>query len=179
MNTLRKQILVGLAALSMGAAALGVQAQTAPAEGRHGHAATQEQRQAKRADFMAERQAKLHDALKLTSAQEPAWNSFINAVKPQPQADHQDRAAWASLSAPARMEKMIALSKERTARMEQHLQALNTFYAVLTPEQKKVFDQHAMRGMGQHFGHGGHGGEHGGQGGHHGQAADQQGAQQG
>jgi Spy/CpxP family protein refolding chaperone len=174
MNILRKQILIGLAALSMGAAALGVQAQTQPAEGRHGHAATQEQRQAKMAEFMARRQAKLHDALKLTSAQEPAWNTFINAVKPQQRADRPDRAAWAALSAPARMEKMIALSKERTARMEQHLQALNTFYATLTPEQKKVFDQHAMRGMGQHFGHGGHGGH----GGHRGNAAGQQGTQQ-
>jgi Spy/CpxP family protein refolding chaperone len=57
------------------------------------------------------------------------------------------------------MEKMIALSKERTARMEQHLQALNTFYATLTPEQKKVFDQHAMQAMGGK--HGGHRGHHG------------------
>jgi Spy/CpxP family protein refolding chaperone len=175
MNTLRKQILIGLAALSMGAAALGVQAQTQPPEGRHANAATQEQRQAKRAEFMAQRQAKLHDALKLTSAQEPAWNTFVNAIKQQPRADHQDRAAWASLSAPARLEKMIALSKERTARMEQQLQALNTFYAVLTPEQKKVFDQHALRGMGEHFGHGGHG-MHGG---HRGHGMGQQGAQQG
>jgi Spy/CpxP family protein refolding chaperone len=48
--------------------------------------------------------------------------------------------------------------------MEQHLQALNTFYATLTPEQKKVFDQHAMQAMG---------GKHGGHRGHHGQEVQQ------
>jgi protein CpxP len=62
------------------------------------------------------------------------------------------------MTAPARMEKMIAMSKERTARMEQHLQALNKFYATLSPEQKKVFDQHTLHAMGEHgWGHGGHG----------------------
>jgi Spy/CpxP family protein refolding chaperone len=165
MNTLRKQILIGLAALSMGAAAVGVQAQAQAPESRHGHAATAQQRQEKMAEAMAKRQAKLHDELKLTSAQEPAWKDFVNAIKPAPMADRPDRAAWAAMSSPARMEKMIALQKERTARMEQHLQALNKFYATLTPEQKKVFDQHTLhamgeRGWGHHGGHGEHGMHH-------------------
>jgi protein CpxP len=158
MNTLRKNILIGLAALSMGAAAIGAQAQAQAPDGRFGHAATQEQRQAKMAEHFAKRQAKLHDALKLTPAQEPAWNAFSAAIKPAPHAARGDRAAWASLPAPARMEKMIARSKERTAQMESHLAALNTFYAVLTPEQKKVLDEQAMRGhRGGHRGHDGHG----------------------
>jgi Spy/CpxP family protein refolding chaperone len=156
MNTLRKQILIGLAALSMGAAAVGAQAQTQAPEGRHGHAATMEQRQAKMAEHRAKRLAELHDALKLSSSQEPAWNTFVNATKPAQKANRQDRAAWASLPAPARMEKMIELSKERTARMEQHLAAVKTFYATLTPEQKKVFDQQTSRGMGDEH-HGKHG----------------------
>jgi Spy/CpxP family protein refolding chaperone len=167
MNTLRKQILIGLAALSMGAAAVGAQAQAPSPEGRHGHAATAQQRQEKMAEFMARREAKLHDELKLTSAQEPAWKEFVNAIKPAPLADRPDRAAWAGMSSPARMEKMIALSKERTARMEQHLQALNKFYPTLSPEQKKVFDQHTLNAMREHgWGHGGHGG-HDGHGMHH------------
>lgn len=158
MSTLRKQIMIGLAALSMGAAAVGAYAQAPAPEGRFGHAATQEQRQAKMAEFVAKRQAALHDALKLSPAQEPAWTVFVNATKPVPHADRGDRAAWASLAAPARMEKMIALSKERTARMEAHLAALNTFYATRTPEQKKVMDQQALRGFGgRHGGHRGHG----------------------
>ncbi|MFL6675434.1 MAG: Spy/CpxP family protein refolding chaperone [Massilia sp.] len=157
MNTLRKQILAGLAALSMGAAAIGAHAQTQAPEGRHGSAANMEQRQAKMAEFRAQRQAKLHDALKLNGSQEAAWKNFVSATAPAPRGEHMDRAAFASLPAPARMEKMIALSKERTAHMESQLAALNTFYAVLTPEQKKVFDQNTMRGFdGKHHGHRGH-----------------------
>jgi Spy/CpxP family protein refolding chaperone len=42
--------------------------------------------------------------------------------------------------------------------MEQRLAALNTFYSVLSPDQKKVFDDKAAR-MQSRFGrHGGHGG---------------------
>jgi Spy/CpxP family protein refolding chaperone len=71
---------------------------------------------------------------------------------------HGDRAAWAGLSAPQRAEKMIERQKARTAAMEQRLAALNTFYSVLSPEQKKVFDDKAAR-MQSRFGrHGGHGG---------------------
>jgi Spy/CpxP family protein refolding chaperone len=51
------------------------------------------------------------------------------------------------------MEKMIAMQKQRTAEMEARLPALNTFYAVLTPEQKKTFDHQGMH----HHGHEGHG----------------------
>jgi Spy/CpxP family protein refolding chaperone len=40
--------------------------------------------------------------------------------------------------------------------MEQRLGALNSFYAVLTPEQKKTFDEKAARFQGRFGGHGGH-----------------------
>jgi len=152
MNTLRKNILIALAVLGMGSAAVAVQAQTAAPEGRYGHAASQEQRQAKMAEFFAKRQAKLHDALKLSAAQEPAWSAYQAAIKPVAMGTPEDRAAWATLSAPQRLEKMIAMAKQHTAAMESHLTALNTFYAVLTPEQKATFDAAA-----KHHGRGGHG----------------------
>jgi Spy/CpxP family protein refolding chaperone len=61
---------------------------------------------------------------------------------------------------------MIERQKARTAAMEQRLAALNSFYSVLSPDQKKVFDEKAARmqsHMGRHGGHGGwqHGGERG------------------
>ncbi|WP_020655701.1 Spy/CpxP family protein refolding chaperone [Massilia niastensis] len=176
MNTLRKNIVIALAALGIAGAAVGVQAQTqAPAaDGRHGHALTVEQRQAKKAEFRAkhaqaraEHQAKLRDALKLTPAQQPAWDAFVASMTPDrkgERAGRPDRAAWDSLSAPQRMQKRIDMQKERTARMEARLSALNSFYTVLTPEQRKVFDEQSKQRHGgrHHRGHGhGHGMMHG------------------
>lgn len=65
---------------------------------------------------------------------------------------HGERSAWANMTAPARMEKMIGMAKQHIARMETHLAALNTFYAVLTPAQKQAFDEHAKLGHGHHRG---------------------------
>lgn len=141
MNQIRKHLLTGLFVVGVGGLAATAQAQTAGAvqQGRHAHAASAEAFQAKFAEQMAKRQAALHDALKLTPAQEPAWTAFVNATKPVAHAPV-DRTGAASLSAPERMERMIAMHKERTARMEAHLAAVKTFYAQLTPEQKSTFD---------------------------------------
>jgi len=184
MNTLRKQILVALAAVGFAGAAF---AQTAAGttaapvqEGRHGHAVTAEQRaahQAKRAEFRAKhaerqaaRAAKLRADLKLTSQQEPAFAAFLAAGKPAARPQGQaagkapgERARFAALPAPQRMAHVVERQKQRTARMEARLAALNNLYAVLTPEQKKVFDSQPTRGgFGKRHG-GGHGGP-----GHHG-----------
>lgn len=154
MNTLRKQVLIALTVLGMGGAAFAAQAQTAAPEGRHGYAASEEQRMAKWGEYFAKRQARLHDALKLSPAQEPAWAAYQAAIKPAAMGMgmHGERAAWAGMPAPARMEKMIALAKQHTAAMESQLAALNTFYAVLTPAQKKVFDENTLGGRGHHRG---------------------------
>ena len=175
MNTLRKTLLTGLAALSLGGAMLGAQAQTQPQNqtqaSEHGRKAapTKEERQARHAEFEAKRAqriARLHDELKITPAQENAWNTFVASMKPVQRAggEHGDRASWAGLTAPQRAEKMLAMQKARTAAMEQHVAAMNSFYSVLSPEQKKVFDDKAAH-MQHRFGrHGGmHGDMHGGQ----------------
>lgn len=170
MNTLRKTLLTGLAALSLGGAMLGAQAQSPTPDTHQKAQPSKEERQARRAEFAAkraqkraERVAKLHAALHITPAQENAWNAFVASMKPAQRAHgpHGDRAAWASLSAPERAQKMIERHKQRTAVMEQRLAALNSFYSVLSPEQKKVFDEKTAR-MQARFGHhrGGHGGWH-------------------
>lgn len=175
MNTIRKNIVIALTAFGLAGAAIGVQAQTqAPAaEGRHGHALSVEQRQAKMAEFKAkrqaaraERQAKLRDALKLSPAQQPAWDAFVASMTPAHKADRAarpDRAQLANLTAPQRMQMRIERQKQRTAHMEARLSALNSFYSALTPEQRKVFDEQAKQGRGgrHHRGHGGHGMMHG------------------
>jgi Spy/CpxP family protein refolding chaperone len=146
MNNLRKNILIGLTVLGMGTAAA-AQAQDATHE-----KATQEQRQAKMQEFAAKRVAHLHDVLNITPAQENAFHAYVAAMKPQEQG-RGERASFKELTAPQRMEQMIAMQKQRTAEMEARLPALNAFYAVLTPEQKKTFDHQGMH----HHGHEGHG----------------------
>jgi len=174
MNTYRKTILTAIAALSLGGAMIGAQAQSQAPDAHPKAQLTKEQRQARHAEFSAKREqmraqrvAKLHDELKITPAQENAWNAFVASMKPAHRAgdrQHGDRAAMAGLSAPERAQKMIERQKQRTAFMEQRLAALNSFYSVLSPDQKKVFDEKAAR-MQHRFGrHGGHGGwQHGGQ----------------
>jgi Spy/CpxP family protein refolding chaperone len=167
MNNVRKTLLTGLAALSLGGAMLGAQAQSQAPDAHPKAHLSKEERQAKHAEFAAKRDqmhaqrvARLHDELKITPAQEGAWNGFVASMKRPQHADgqHGDRAAWAGLSAPQRAAKMIELQKARIAVMEQRLAALNTFYSVLSPDQKKVFDDKAAQ-MQSHFGrHGGHGG---------------------
>jgi hypothetical protein len=175
MNNYRKTILTAIAALSLGGAMIGAQAQSQAPDAHPKAQLTKEQRQAKHAEFSAKREqmraervAKLHDALKITPAQENAWNAFVASMKPAQRAgdrQHGDRSALAGLSAPERAQKMIERQKQRTVFMEQRLAALNSFYSVLSPDQKKVFDEKAAR-MQSRFGRhgGGHGGwQHGGQ----------------
>jgi protein CpxP len=105
---------------------------------------------------MEKHQSTMHDKLKITAEQEGAWKTFIEATKPamkeRGEKMRADRKAMEGLSAPARMEKMLEHSKDRLARMQKHLDALKTFYAVLTPEQQKTFDashqrmRHRMQG---------------------------------
>lgn len=175
MNTLRKNVLIALAAVGFAGAAFAqtaVQPAAQPAEGRHGHAVSVEQRaaqeaerQAKRAERQAQRAARLRAELKLTAQQEPAFAAFLAAGKPAEQRlarDGAERARLAALPAPQRLQQRIERQKQRTARMEARLAALNSFYAVLTPEQRQVFDSKALRFGGRHGGkHGHHHGRHG------------------
>lgn len=128
--------------------------------------------QKNQAERHAARMAQLKTELKITAAQEPAWNAFVarTAHTPRQPATAED---WSQLTTPQRLDKMQALHAQRSAEMTQRVEATKSFYAALTPEQQKAFD--AQRGLqragmkGEHRmgGHGGHGGERGG---HHGMA---------
>ncbi|MBD8533158.1 MULTISPECIES: Spy/CpxP family protein refolding chaperone [unclassified Massilia] len=170
MNTFRKNLVIALSALGIAGAAVAQTAAVQPAEGRHGHAVSVEQRaaikaerQAKRAERQAQHAAKLRAELKITAQQEPAFAAYLAAGKPaqRPDARGGERTRLAALPAPQRLEQQVARQKQRTARMEARLAALNNLYAVLTPEQKQVLDSKAMRFGGKHRGHGGHRGHHG------------------
>jgi len=107
---------------------------------------------------MEQRQAALKAQLKLTAAQEPAWTAFAASYKPP--AGMMDRQAamadLAKLTTPERLDKMKELRAqhmgEMTAAMDKRAEATKTFYAVLTPEQQKVFDAQSMQGSRGHWG---------------------------
>lgn len=82
----------------------------------------------------------LHDALKLTAEQEPAWKKLMDSEQPRAATQGGKPEDWAKLKAPERAEKMLELSKVRQERMAEHVAALKAFYAVLSPEQQKTFE---------------------------------------
>ena len=124
---------------------------------------------------MAKRQAELKAKLKITSAQEGAWTTFAASMQPLAggmmgmRHDLKVQAEMDKLTTPERIDKMRALRAERmtamNAEMDKRGAATKAFYAVLSSEQKAVFDAVAMRG-GRH----GIGGDHGGRGGHGGKS---------
>ena len=113
-----------------------------------------QERQARMQERMTQRLSEFKQKLQLSPGQENAWTSYTAALKPA-QFNRPDRAEFAKLSTPERIDRMRAARTARMAEMDRRGEATKTFYAVLTPEQKKAFDAESL-----------HRGAHGG--GHHG-----------
>lgn len=172
MKTLQRKFCMALAVVSLGVASAGsVLAQSsapasASAHAGHGQPPGDPAKWAeKMKERMAKHQAELHDKLKITAAQEPAWKTFIDAMNPGSMPARPDRKEMEKLTTPERMEKGLEKMKEHLAKMQTRLTALKTFYAVLTPEQQKIFDDshrrmasHMRERMGKAMGE--HGAEH-------------------
>lgn len=116
---------------------------------REGHGYMDSARWRERMDErMARRQAALKQKLGITAAQEGAWTAWSAAMKPPaPPANLPDRAALDRMTTPERIDRMRALRAERQAQMDSRANATKTFYAALTPEQQKTFDQLSPRMM--------------------------------
>jgi protein CpxP len=145
MKSIRNSLYLGLTAISLSFAS-SVYAQQSPApRPSMDHAKMMEKMKA----GMEKHHSLMHDKLKISTEQEGAWKTFIEATKPammeRGEKMRADRKAMEGLSTPAKMEKMLEHSKERLAHMQKHLDALKTFYAVLTPEQQKIFDDSHQR----------------------------------
>ena len=123
---------------------------TAGCEAKHGqkgHGKWEEQR--------AKHLSELKEKLKLTPEQATAWGVFTSTSQPGMRRMGGDRQAmqgeFAKLNTPQRLDKMLAMSDLRRARMLERSQATKAFYAQLTPAQQGVFDAEAMPG--RHRGH--------------------------
>ncbi len=107
------------------------------------------------ADITA-RLATVKNELKITTAQEPAWQKFEGVVRQQAdarramrstmQARMQDPNAAASIDHAAQRDSMMKLREGNRAERDAARQAL---YAVLTPEQKTLADQKLSAGHGR------------------------------
>jgi protein CpxP len=109
---------------------------------------------AKMQERMAKRLGALKQKLQLSGAQEGSWNSYVAAIKPT-RMQRPDRAEFAKLSTPERIDRMHALRTARMAEMDKRGDATKTFYATLSADQKKVFDEETAR-----HGHHDKGGRH-------------------
>lgn len=152
MNLLNKYVLMLVMTVAAGASAIA--ADTVDKSSGDGHAmGSHKMTPEKMREHTQMRQTTLHDQLKLTPAQEPAWKTYVAAATPTDMGKRwSDHGAMEKMSAPERLEKHIAISKERDARMTSHLAALKTFYAVLTLEQQQIFNKQTMYG-GKHGHH--------------------------
>ena len=89
--------------------------------------------------------------LGITAAQESAWQAFTTAAKQQATEIQSMRAQMqqGTGSAPERMAQRATLMQQRAQAMATMTNAFNALYAVLTPEQRSVADQHfGMMGPG-------------------------------
>lgn len=119
---------------------------------------------------MAEKAQKFQAALQLTDAQQAGWTTYREALKPAPRAERMDRANFAKLTTPQRLDHMQQQRAQRNAEADRRAEATKAFYATLSPAQQKTFDAQSLR-------HGKHAGKHRGHHGHHGKPG--QGAQPG
>jgi hypothetical protein len=146
-----RNIAVGLASVvALGAAAGAVQAQGASPGASYGHSH----------DPVAaadKRLGRLKADLKITSAQESAWNTYAEQIKQhagEMQALHNQMRERASgntrPSAPERVERQAQFAKQQGEYLERLAALTKDLYAVLTPEQKTLADQRLGRGRHQH-----------------------------
>ena len=143
MTSIRKRLLIGISAITLAAGACAAQ----PAGDRVG-GDWQDGRFAEHMkERMEKRAAEMHDKLHLNASQEAAWNAYIAKMKPANPASRPDRAALDKMTAPERMEFMLARMKEHEQKFADRIAATKEFYAVLTPEQKKIFDDGFKFGM--------------------------------
>ena len=150
MNTLRKGLVIAIATFGLGTIAAAAPGQGAQTPDTSWHAGASGQHAEKFAARMAKRQAALHDKLALTPAQEAAWQVFTAKMQATLPTRPDVRPATA-LIAPERAERMAAFLQVAQQRAASRVQPIKEFYAVLSPEQQKIFDSQ-FQGHRHHFG---------------------------
>lgn len=103
-------------------------------------------------DLIDKRLDKIRNDLKITDAQQAAWQTFATRTKQQAtemqamrekmrQGCPAQGASAAVTPAPERLEKAIDFMKQRVGHLEAELAAVKDLYAALTPEQRTIADK--------------------------------------
>ena len=90
------------------------------------------------------RLAYLKTDLKITTAQETAWNSFAAQARKQAEGMQglREKMHDTTGTAPEQLARRAEMMKQRVSAMEGHAAALKDLYAALSPDQKTLLDQH-------------------------------------
>ncbi|BBF87539.1 hypothetical protein DLM_3960 [Aquitalea magnusonii] len=97
---------------------------------------------AKRQAMMEQHLRMLHDRLKIQPAQEAAWKSYVDALKPG--AMPAMPAVKPDATLPEQLDGRIKMMQQHLDMMQQHAAATKALYQKLSPEQQKLFDQEAQ-----------------------------------
>lgn len=163
--TLRRHSATWLIAAALSGASLSLWAQSAapaPQAGAHAmHGQMMPRMKARHEQHLQELKGKLQ----LSAEQEAAWTNFASAMTMRaPRPDRPDWHEITKLSTPERIDRMKTLRQQRqtemNAQMDRRGEASKTFYASLSSDQKKVFDDETRKHMahrGEHKPHGHHG----------------------
>lgn len=148
MNNIKNRLLLSCVAIGFSSVALLANAQEKPWTGCKDQVNKEECRHANMVKFQAAREAKWHDELKITAAQEPAWKAFADSFHQQgsmsmnmERHEKLSSADAEKVPAPERLEKKLAKMEKHHAAMKTRLAALKTLYAELTPEQQTLLNK--------------------------------------
>jgi protein CpxP len=91
-----------------------------------------------------QRIAQMHQRLKITPAQQPAWDAFAQVMRDNvtsmQQAYQERRASIATMSAPDNMRNFAQIEQTRTDGIQKLATSFQTLYDGMSDEQKKVAD---------------------------------------
>ena len=106
------------------------------------------------AAYAQKRLEKLKSALGITPDQEPQWSAFADSVMQQVNQMKAAHEQWKDVpaTAPERIDRQIAMMKQRTASFEAIGQAAKSLYATLNPDQQRIADEKLLRWHGEHRG---------------------------
>jgi protein CpxP len=97
----------------------------------------------------ARREQMLHDVLSVKPDQETAFHAYLAALarprkddggRPEPGRERDQGLGQAPMTTPQRLDRKAARMAQRQARFQQAASATRTFYAALSPAQRRAFD---------------------------------------